>query len=456
VASDRLAGEVAGIVGAGHVLTDPDLRAPYETDWTRRWSGRARFVVRPADTAEVATVVAVCAAAGAPVVPQGGNTGLVGGAVPRAGQVLLSLTRLRGTEPVDEDAAQVGAQAGVTLAALQRHAAGSGWDFGVDLAARDSATLGGMVATNAGGIHVLRYGPMRRQLLGVEAVLADGRVLRRLAGLEKDNAGYDLTGLLAGSEGTLAVITATRLRLVPRAAARVVVLLALNGTAAALAVLRRVRRRVAALEAAELFYGDGLELVRAHAGLPPPFRASHPAYLLLEAAAADPGEELGEALAGALDGAPEVDDVAVADDRAAREALWAYRERHTEAVAAAGVPHKLDVSVPLGRLAEFESAVRRRVAEVDPHAWTILWGHCGDGNLHVNVLGPAADDDRVDEAVLALAASLGGSIAAEHGIGAAKRRWLHLCRDDADRATMRAVKAAFDPAGLLNPGVLFD
>jgi FAD/FMN-containing dehydrogenase len=452
VAADRLADEIASVVGNEHVLRDPDLRAAFETDWTRRWSGRAQFVVRPGSPAEVAAVLAACAAARAPVVPQGGNTGLVGGSVPRGGEVLLSLIRLERLAPVDEDAGQVTVEAGVTLSALQRHVAGAGLAFGVDLGARDSATIGGMIATNAGGIHVLRHGHMRRQLLGVEAVLADGRILRRLSGLEKDNAGYDLPGLLAGSEGTLAVITGARLRLVARPTHRVAALLAVSSTAQAMTVFRRVRRRVPALEAAELFYADGLELVCAHTGLPTPFRERHPAYLLVEAAGwTDPSDDL----AAALDDVPEIADVAAAQDRAGLERLWAYRERHTEAVAAVGVPHKLDVSLPLGLLAKFETTVRECVSEMHPQAQTIVWGHCGDGNLHVNVLGPTPDDDRVDEAVLRLAASLGGSIAAEHGIGVAKRRWLALTRDDTDRAAMWAVKRAFDPAGLLNPGVLF-
>jgi FAD/FMN-containing dehydrogenase len=451
VATDPLVATLARVVGAANVLTDPATTAPYETDWTRRWHGRARLVVRPRDTAEVAAVLRACHAARAPVVPQGGNTGLVGGGVPRGGEVLLSLRRLDDVEPVDPVASQVTAGAGAALAAVRRHARDAGLDVGVDLAARDSATVGGMVATNAGGVRVLRHGPMRRQVVGLEAVLADGRVLRRLPGLVKDNTGYDLPGLLAGSEGTLAVVTRVRLALVPLQPARVVALLAVGGAGDALRVLARLRARLETVDAAEIVWADGVALVCAAAGVAPPFVQTHPAYLLVECAAtADPTD----ALAAALAGAGEVRDAAVAADRPGREALWAYRERHTEAVNAAGVPHKLDVAVPLPALADFERAVRDRVAAVAPGARVFLWGHLGDGNLHVNVLGTPPNDGTVDEAVLRLAAEMGGSISAEHGVGTAKVRWLPLTRDATDIAAMTAVKRALDPGNLLNPGVL--
>src|ERR687885_1679537 len=223
---DRLLRALAEVVGPRHVLTDPDLTAGYAVDWTGRFRGRAPAVVRPADTTEVAGVLALLAGAGRPVVPQGGNTGLVGGSVPLHGEIVLSLRRLDGIGPVEVLAGQVTAGAGATLAAVEAAARPHGLTFGVDLAARDSATIGGMVATNAGGLRMLRYGNMRAQVMGVEAVLPDGRVLSHLAGLAKDNTGYDLAGVLTGSEGTLGVITRVRLRLVPRLAARTVGLLA--------------------------------------------------------------------------------------------------------------------------------------------------------------------------------------------------------------------------------------
>jgi FAD/FMN-containing dehydrogenase len=447
---DPLVATLRRAVGDEHVLVDPDLRAAYDVDWTRRWSAASRLVVRPGSTAEVAEVLRQCGTAGAVVVAQGGNTGLVGGGVPRGGEVVLSLRRLDAIEPVDPVGAQVVAGSGATLAAVQRAARDAGLDVGVDLAARDSATVGGMVATNAGGVRALRFGSMRAQLLGLEVVLADGQVISRLGGLAKDSSGYDLPGLFAGSEGTLGVVTKVCLRLVPLLPARVTALLGLPDTAAAMRVLAGVRH-LGSVDAAELMYADGVAIVRSHAQLAPPLARECPVYLLVECAAqVDPTTELADALAACAD----VDDVAVATDARDRERLWAYRERHTEAISAHGVPHKLDVAVPLARLAEFADAVRALVTALDPAARCLLFGHAGDGNLHVNVLGLDPRDERVDDAVLRLVAGLGGSISAEHGIGVAKRAWLPLTRSPADIAAMRAVKNALDPAGLLNPGVL--
>jgi len=448
---DDLAGALRQIVGDRHVLSDPEVTAGYEMDWTGRWSGRARLVVRPADTAEVASVLAACHRAGAAVVPQGGNTGLVGGSVPRGGEVLLSLGRLTTVEPVDTLASQVLVGAGVTLERLQRHAREAGLDFAVDYAARSAATVGGMTATNAGGVHVLRYGAMRAQVAGLEAVLADGTVLERLSGLAKDTAGYDLPELLIGSEGTLAVITRVLVRLVPRLDARATALVAVEGTEAALELLTALRERLPSLEALELFFADGLELVLDHTQASSPFDAEHPAYVLVECA--DREDPL-EPLAAALEAAPSVRDVAVAQDARQREALWALREGHTEAIGAVGVPHKLDVSVPLAQMSRFEEQVRARVEDAAPHARTILFGHVGDGNLHVNVLGPDHEDQAADEAVLRLVAECAGSVSAEHGVGVAKRRWLSLTRSEEEIAAMQAIKGALDPEGLLNPGAV--
>jgi FAD/FMN-containing dehydrogenase len=447
---ETLANELRTLVGEAHVLSDPELKASYETDWTRRYHGSAALVVRPGSTTEVAAVLRLCSETGAAVVPQGGNTGLVGGGVPRGGEVVLSLRRLDRIGDFDPTASEVSAGAGVALAALQDFAREQGLAFGVDLASRQSATIGGMVSTNAGGIRVLRYGNMRAQLVGIEAVRADGAVLDRMPGLHKDNTGYDLPGLLAGAEGTLAVVTRARLKLVPAYQHRAVALLAVESIERALEVLRTVRV-LASLEAVEVFYREGLELVMRHTGLPLPFSRAYPAYILIECAAhQDPLPELGEA----LEGAP-FEESALASDRPGRERLWAYRERHTEAINAEGIPHKLDISLPLPRLAEFPDGVRGRLAASVPEARAVLFGHVADGNLHVNLLGLATDDDRATDVVLRYVAELGGSISAEHGIGVAKTRWLHLTRSPADIATMRAIKLAFDPAGTLNPGVIF-
>ena len=459
----ELASSLADVVGPSHVLADPETKAPYETDWTRRFGGPAGLVVRPGSTEEVATVVSRCSEAGVPIVTQGGNTGLVGGGVPGGGAggdnqvpapVVLSTARLAWIDPPDAVAAQVTAGAGATLARLQAAADQVGLLFPVDLAARDSATVGGLVATNAGGLHVLRYGSVRAQVIGLEAVRADGSVVSRLGGLVKDNTGYDLSQLLVGSEGTLAIVTAARLRLVPAQPERVVALLGLGGVSEALGALEVLRRRAEGLQAAEVFFEDGLDLVCSYSGVGTPFAARHPAYLLVECAGVrDVSESLFEALTGFG-----VDDsaTAVANDPAGMDRLWSYRERHTEAISSLGVPHKLDVTLPLGRLDEFVDAVREEIEKSAPGARLILFGHVGDGNLHVNVVGPDPDDESVDDSVLKLVAHMGGSISAEHGIGRAKVKWLHLTRSPAELAAMRAIKAALDPRGILNPGVVFE
>ena len=438
-------------VGDAHVLVDPDVKRTYETDWTGRFTGTACAVVRPADTDQVVAVVRACAAAGTPVVVQGGNTGLVGGATPAGGEVLLSLTRLTQLGEINAAAAQVTVGAGVTLSALQRHARVDGLDVGVDLAARDSATVGGLVATNAGGIRVLRYGSMRAQVVGAEAVLADGSVVSRLGGLAKDNTGYDLVSLLCGSEGTLGVLTKLRLRLVPQLRARAVALVALPDTDTAVGLLPQLRGSLPDLVAAELFLAEGLALVRGYGGLPAPFPVEHPVYLVLECAAgADPTDQLVEAVSH-LDG---LLDATVATDAAGQRALWAYREQHTEAISAAGVPVKLDVSVPVGSLPALVKRLPDTVRQEAPDSRLIVFGHVNEGNLHVNVLDAGDHADAVTAAVLHLVAELAGSISSEHGVGRAKVAWLGLSRSPAEIDVMRAVKRALDPTGLLNPGVL--
>src|SRR6516165_4140289 len=444
---DALLAELTAICGPEHVLTDHDVTAGYATDWTRRFRGLARCVIRPGHAAEVARALVACGRHGVAVVPQGGNTGLVGGGVPASeNAVVLSARRLRRLGPVDTLSGQVTAGAGVTIAELRAHAARAGLEYGVDLAARESATVGGTIATNAGGIQTIRYGPTRAQLLGLEAVLADGRVISRLGGIQADNTGYDLTGLLAGSEGTLGVITAARLRLWPAAPATLTVLAGVPGIEAAAALQAQIRSLLPRVRAAEYFEAAGLALVRAHTGLPAPLGREYPGYVLVDAAATEDETERIVVL-------DPLQDAAVAMDTQARAGLWAYRERHTESISAAGIPHKLDVALPLTRLAAFRAELDEVIAKADARG--IVFGHIGAGNLHVNVLGPAPDDDTVDDAVLRLAAGHGGTISAEHGIGRAKADVLHLSRSAAEIEAMRAVKSALDPAGLLNPGVLF-
>jgi len=425
--------ELADVVGDDHVLTDPAVTASYTTDWTGRFHGDAGAVVRPGSTDEVSAVVAICARHGVAIVPQGGNTGLVGGSTPRDGvltPVVLSTRRLASLGEVDTVARELTAGAGVTLADVQAAAKRAGLRYGVDLAARDTATIGGTVATNAGGLRVVRHGTTRAQVRGLEMVLADGRVVDRLDGPPQDNAGFDLTGLVVGSEGVLAVVTAARLRLIPPDATPGEVLLI--GCASILDAQALIPPT--GVRAAEVMLASGLELVRRVGGLPHPLEQEHPVYLLLE-----------------LDALPEdlPDDV----DAAVDPGLWAYREQHTESIATlagerGAVVHKLDVCLPLARVGGFVDALAAATAPYDP----FVFGHLAMGNLHVNVLAGADDD--VDAAVLELVAAHGGSIAAEHGVGIAKTRYLHLTRSAAEIDLLRAVKRGFDPHGLLNPGVM--
>jgi FAD/FMN-containing dehydrogenase len=456
----KLLADLRAITGPAHVLAEPDVVAGYATDWTRRYAGVASCVISPGSTGEVALVIRACAAHRVPVVPQGGNTGLVGGSVPPPdpvgpAPVILSARRLTGLEPVDAASGQVTVGAGVTIAALDGHAAAAGFRYGVDLASRDSATVGGTIATNAGGIHTIRYGPTRSQLAGITAVLADGAVISNLSGLTAGSTGYDLGQLLTGSEGTLAVITQARLWLRPPEPAAAVLLAGTAGITQAADLLVRIRAAVPGLLAAEYIDAAGLALVREVAGLPAPLPTACQGYLLAELAgtAGDADFYLQRLALAALPS-----DTAIAQDAGGMAALWAYRERLTEAIATTGIPHKIDVAVPAGELGAFCAEAGDVVREAGPArggpARLIVFGHIGVGNLHVNVLGPDPDDSEVDAAVARLAAAHGGSAAAEHGVGRAKTGWLSWTRSAAEISAMRSIKTALDPAGLLNPGVL--
>ena len=430
-------------VGADHVL-DGEMTAGYVVDWTGKFRGQTPAVVRPGSTEEVQRVLVRCAEAGVAVVPQGGNTGLVGGGVPLHGEIVLSLARLNRLEPVDLEAAQVTAGAGVPLQAVRD--AHPDFDFGVNIASRDTATVGGAVATNAGGLRVLRYGPMRSQIRGIEAVLTDGTVVSHLGGLVKDNTGYDYGSLLAGSEGTLAVITKARLKLVPRLTGLVTALVGLASLTELHVLVRRSLADVRGLVSAEFLTAEGLAILQEHIGLPPPLPVSAPVYLLLEAAGPGALDELA-AVIGELP-------AAVADSAPERARLWAYRERHPEAAGFLGVPIKLDVSAPAATWVRLAESAGAAVRAVDPAAEVIVYGHVADGNVHVNIVPGTEPDGRHEDAVFSLVASLGGSISAEHGIGALKARWLPLARSAAELDLFARIRRALDPAGILNPHVL--
>jgi FAD/FMN-containing dehydrogenase len=456
------------VVGPHHVITDPDQLASFATDWTRRFTGSPRAVVRPATTAEVASVLQLLMAAGIAVVPQGGNTGLVGGSICEGEAVVVSTSRLNGIGDVDTAAMQVSVGAGVTLAALHAHVGSVGLRFPVDLGARSSATIGGMVATNAGGTSVIRFGMMRAQLLGVEAVLTNGLVVSRMSGLVKDNTGYDFAALLAGSEGTLAVITQVRVRLVPANETMISVAISIPSLAAGLRIVRSLQSNGVTVDAAEFVRHQGLDMMSAHLGRPIPREFGAPAekVLLLNLAVPAEGEPATEtiptAVEVALAGAAGVlqkefdhtTDIIVATSPREQTSLWEWRERHTEALSALGIPLKLDVSLPPDQLDGFESEIDALVADACPTATVHVFGHIADGNLHVNVLG-GDDEHQLEQLILGDVVRRGGSVSAEHGIGRAKRHWLRTQRGDADVEAMQLLKRSWDPTNRMNPGVLF-
>ncbi len=449
---------MTAIVGPAHVLADDDTRAAYESDWTGRYGGRAVLVVRPANTHEVGAVLGYCNDQNVSVVAQGGNTGLVGGGVPRAeadrASIVVSLTRLDSVTDIDTDALQLTAGAGTTIAQWQAAARGVGLDSPIDFAARDSATIGGAIATNAGGSRVVRYGTMRQQVVGVEAVLANGSVVGASAGLSKETVGLHWPSVLSGSEGTLAIVTSARLRLVPRFEHVVTALLSMTSVDDAVALVGQLRHRLGSLDAVEIVLPEALALVAAHLRVAPPVEVTPGGTALLVECAdhTDPSGALDEVI-GQASG---VTATAVAFDASQRASLGRFRDRVTDAIAARatelGAPtYKLDVAVPMvavGRLLAIARAAADRAG-----AHLIPFGHLAEGNLHLNYLA-ATDTTQIADTVLEAAAGLGGTISAEHGIGVAKTPWLHLVRTPADLDAQRAIRRALDPNAILNPGVL--
>ncbi len=458
--TEQLVDAFGAIVGNEHVLVDDDQRAGYETDWTGRYAGRCAAVVRPGNTAEIVEVLRYCNDHGVAVVTQAGNTGLVGAGVPRPARpdgpptIVMSTRRLDSISDPDSATMQITVGAGVTIAAWQRAARATGLDTPVDFAARDSATVGGAIATNAGGSRVVRFGTMRHQVVGVEAVLADGTVVGSLAGLPKETVGLHWPSLLCGSEGTLAVITTARLRLVPRFPHVTTMLAAVDGIETARALLAALRRRLGSLDSIEVMWPPAIDMVAAHLGVAAPVGVSTRGVALLVECAdhADPTADL-HAVVEDHDG---VDATAVATGGPQRHELLAFRDRVTEAIAAAatvsGTPtFKLDVAVPVISIEQVLDAAR--LAAERQGARLIPFGHLAEGNVHLNFLDTTAPDEIADT-VLPVVADLGGTISAEHGVGVAKTRWLHLVRSDGDLAAQRSIRRALDPLGILNPGVL--
>jgi FAD/FMN-containing dehydrogenase len=455
-------------VGPAHVLTaaEADLGA-WERDWRRRWHGRARAVVRPGSTAEVAAVLQACAAHGIAVVPQGGNTGLVGGGVPDASgtQVLLSLQRLNRIRALDAANLTLTAEAGCVLQAVQEAAAAAGLLFPLSLAAQGSCTLGGNLATNAGGTQVLRFGNARELCLGLEVVTPQGEVWHGLGGLRKDNTGYDLRDLYIGSEGTLGVITAATLKLFPQPAATTTALAACASLADTVALLDLARRQLGAgLTGFEVMNRLALDLVARHfPGLPQPLPQA-PWTVLMEVADTDgpaPAQERFEALMAAALEAGLVADAVVATSVAQSRSLWHLRESIPLAQAQEGLNIKHDIALPVSAIAAFVDATDAALERAFPGVRLVNFGHLGDGNLHYNVQAPAGTDaaaflqaheSEVNRLVFDAVAVHGGSFSAEHGIGALKRNELAARKDPVALALMRRIKQALDPAGLMNPG----
>ncbi|WP_353952291.1 FAD-binding oxidoreductase [Knoellia sp. S7-12] len=453
-------------LGPTGVLTDPADIAPYVSDWTGTLHGRSPAVLRPSSTVEVAAAVRICAEAGVAIVPQGGNTGLCGGAVPGGPgvQVVLSLGRMRRVRAVDPVGDTMTVEAGVVLATAQEVAASAGRLLPLSLGSEGSCTVGGTIATNAGGTAVLRYGMMRELVLGLEVVLADGRVWDGLRVVRKDNTGYDLKQLFIGAEGTLGIVTAAVLRLFPATPQRATAWVALPDVSAAVALLGVVRERAAgSLTTYELVSREALDMVLSHLpGTRDPMPGSHPWYGLVElagpASAVDLDETLEMALGEAVDRGLVLDAV-VASSPAQREGLWRLREGVSEAQRIEGPSLKHDVTLPIGDLADFVADAGALVEARLPGVRLVTYGHVGDGNLHYNLSGPVSGDPeaflalhhRLTEVVYDAVARRGGSISAEHGVGTTKRDAIAAVKSEVELDLARAVKHALDPGGVMNP-----
>jgi FAD/FMN-containing dehydrogenase len=461
----------ADLLGPRGFTRDAELVRPWLTDWRGRFTGRALALASPASTAEVSELVRLCASHGVPIVPQGGNSGMCGGATPdeTGTAILLSLRRMNAVRRIDASAREAECEAGVILQTLHEAAASEGLRFPLTLGGKGSATIGGLISTNAGGTQVLRHGSMRAQVLGLEAVLADGSVFDALTPLKKDNRGFDLKQLLIGSEGTLGVITAATLRLLPALAERAVLwagIAAVTDAPKLLAHAEAVAGEV--LEGFEIMPRHSLEAVLTHLpGARNPLQGAHEWYVLIELAA---GRAQAEALPSRaqdlLESAFEaglIEDATIAVNEAQAEAFWLLRDEIAPAERALGPAMQHDISVPVASMAAFIDETAPQVEARFPGTHVVAFGHLGDGNVHYHVLAPQSavpgewethEGKEVSHFVHDLVTRWGGSISAEHGIGQLKRDELARLGDPVQLGLMRAVKHALDPQGLLNPGKL--
>lgn len=453
-------------VGDGGWSDDPDRLAPKLVEWRDRWHGNTPLLLLPSSTEEVAKVVRICAEAGVAVTPQGGNTGLVGGQIPD-GEILLSTERLRTVRDIDPVDDVMVLEAGVTLAQAHEAALTAGRRFPLDLASEGSATIGGVISTNAGGTAVLRYGSARGLVIGLEAVLPDGEIWNGLRRLRKDNTGYDLKQWLIGAEGTLGVVTAAALKLFPVLASRAVAFVGVESPAKAADLLKLAQAATGGdIEAFELVCALGMALATRHLpGLRDPLGSRPPWYLLIELASARAGVAeagletlLGEGLSGGL-----ITDAVVAQNETQAKAFWAIREGQSAAQKPEGPAWKHDVSVPISRVASFLEQSTRMLEGRFPGVRIDAFGHMGDGNIHYDVLGPESGDPAVhmgrremgSRMVHDLVVSLGGSISAEHGLGTMKTAEAARYKSPAEISAMRAIRTALDPGRIMNPRVLF-
>ncbi|WP_407051163.1 FAD-binding oxidoreductase [Methyloraptor flagellatus] len=456
---------LAAIVGTRHVLTEPQAMAPHLVEWRGLYRGTARAVVRPGSTAEVAAVMRLASERRVPVVPQGGNTGLVGGQIPFGDdQIVLSLGRLDRLRDVDPVTDTIVAEAGVTLQRLREAADGVDRLFPLSIAAEGSCTIGGNLATNAGGTAVLAYGNARDLVLGLEVVLADGRIWNGLGRLRKDNTGYDLKHLFVGSEGTLGVITAAVLKLFPKPRASATAFVAVPDPASAMRILERARGEAGgALTTFELMMRRAVEFVLSHGtGVRDPLADTAPWYVLIELTGQDEAAlaERMEAILGAAIEAGEATDAALAASLDQARAFWRIRDLMSEVQAHEGGSIKHDIAVPLAAMPAFLDEAIAAVEALVPGCRPAAFGHAGDGNIHFNVSQPPGADkaayiagwEAMNAIVHAIATRLGGSISAEHGIGILKRDLLPEMKDPVGLDLMRTLKASLDPLGILNPG----
>lgn len=456
-ATPSLIDELAAILPGAGLLVGEAIEARYGDDVRKKPSARPRFVMRPRSTSDVARCLAACNASAQPIAVQGGRTGLSGAHRVQPGEAVLSLERMTAVDAVDPQALTVLAEAGASLQTVQQSADQADCLFGVDIGARGTATVGGNIATNAGGIRVLRYGMFRFQVIGLETVLANGTVLSSLRGLTKDNTGYDLTQLFIGSEGTLGVVTRALFRVHPKPTSHASALIAVDGVGAAIILMQLLRARLgASLSACEIMFRDAFDGAISVLGIRPPIATRASAYVLIEIQSFGddaPSDRAATCVMQALEDGLALDAVMSQSERE-HQTLWLVRDACADYIRTLDHVTGLDISLPIRRMETFLQEAERALETIDPAARTFIFGHLGDGNLHYVLC--STEREAAADRLYRMVASFGGSISAEHGIGLDKRPWLDLSRSPAEIAVMRQLKGMFDPTNILCPGRIFE